>query len=169
MKQLGGMRTSQLAEKYIVKWNKIRNCTLLRNQDKEGVLFYLDKSEEIMRACHKLLRTWRTHGSPLGDCKLKVTMYRTISKTADELNQWRNNSSTDDTLTSLSFPRKNARLNFFSYETSDAERTRALISPSTVDTECPAQERATQHRGFSQIAVGKPIFCVHQSSHQGVT
>jgi len=28
-------------------------------------------------------------------------MYRTISKTADELEQWRDNSSTDDTLTSL--------------------------------------------------------------------
>jgi len=31
-----------------------------------------------------------------------------------------------------------------------------------VDTECPAQERATQHRGFSRIAAGKPIFCVHR-------
>jgi len=29
-----------------------------------------------------------------------------------------------------------------------------------VGTECPAQERATQHRGFSRIAAGKPIFCV---------
>jgi hypothetical protein len=28
-------------------------------------------------------------------------MYRTVSKTADELEQWRDNSSTDDTLTSL--------------------------------------------------------------------
>jgi len=96
------MRTSQLADKYILKRNKIRNqCTLLRNQDEEGVLFYLDKSEEIMRACDKLLRTWKTHGSPLGDRKVKETMYRTISKTADELEQWRDNSSTDNTLTSL--------------------------------------------------------------------
>jgi len=52
IEQLGGMRTSQLADKYIVKRNKIRNqCTLLRNQGEEGVLFYLDKLVEIMRAC----------------------------------------------------------------------------------------------------------------------
>ena len=54
-----------------------------------------------MRACDTLLRTWRTHGSPLGDRKVKETMYRTISKTADEPEQWRDNSSTEDTLTSL--------------------------------------------------------------------
>jgi len=96
------MRTSKLAGKYIVKRNKIRNqCTLLRNQGEEGVLFYLDKLEEIMRACDKLLLTWRTHGSPLGDHKVKETMYRTISKTEDKLEQWRYNSSTGDTLTSL--------------------------------------------------------------------
>jgi len=63
----------------------------------EGVLFYLDKLEEIMRACDNLLRTWRTHGSPVGDRKVREIMYRTI----DELEQWRDNSSTDDTLTSL--------------------------------------------------------------------
>jgi len=102
IEQLGGMRTSKLADKYIVKRNKIRNqCTLLRSQGEEGVLFYLDKVEEIIRACNKLLLTWKTHGPPLGDCKVKETMYRTISKTADELEQWRDNSSTDDTLTSL--------------------------------------------------------------------
>jgi len=96
------MRTSQLADKYIVKRNKIRNqCTLLKNQGEEGVQHYFDKLEEIMRACDKLLRTWMTHGSPLGDRKVKETMYRTISKTADELDQWRDNTSTDDTLTSL--------------------------------------------------------------------
>ena len=67
----------------------------------EGVLFYLGKLEEIMRACDNLLRTWRTHGSPLRDRKVKEIMYRTISKTADELEQWKDNSSTDDTLTSL--------------------------------------------------------------------
>jgi len=88
MEQLGGMRTSQLADKYIVKQNKMRNqCNLLGNQGEEGVLSYLDKLEEIMRACDKLLRTCRTHGSPLGDFKVKETMYRTISKTADELEQ----------------------------------------------------------------------------------
>ena len=65
------------------------------------MLFCLDKLEEIMRACDKLLLLWRTHGSPLGDSKVREIMYRTISKTADELEQWRDNSSTDDTLTSL--------------------------------------------------------------------
>jgi len=68
---------------------------------RRGVLFYLDKLEEIMRACYKLVRTWRTHSSPLRDRRVKETMYRTISKTADELEQYRDNSSTDDTLTSL--------------------------------------------------------------------
>ena len=65
------------------------------------MLFYLDKLEEIMRACDKLLRTGRTHGSSLGDRKVKETMYRTIFKMADELEQWRDNSSTVDTLTFL--------------------------------------------------------------------
>ena len=102
IEQLGGMRTSQPADKYIVKRNKIRNqCTLLRNQGEEGVLFYFDKLKEIMSACDKLLFTGRTHGSPLGDRKVKETMYLTISKTVDKLEQWRDNSSTDDTLTSL--------------------------------------------------------------------
>jgi len=96
------MRTSKLEDKYIVKRNKICNqCTLLRSQGEEGVLLYLDKVEEIIRACDKLLLTWKTHGPPLGDRKVKETMYRTISKTADELEQWRDNLSTDDTLTSL--------------------------------------------------------------------
>ena len=96
------MRTSQLADKYIVKRNKIRNqCTLMKNQGEEGVLYYLDKSEDIMRACDKLVRTWRTHGSPLGDRRVKETMNRTISKTADKLEQWRDNSNTEDTLTFL--------------------------------------------------------------------
>jgi len=85
-----------------VKRNNIRNqCTLLRSQGEEGVLLYLDKVEEITRACNKLLLKWKTHGPPLGDRKVKETMYRTISKTADELKQWRDNSSTDDTMTSL--------------------------------------------------------------------
>ena len=39
IEQLGGMRTSQLADKYIVKRNKIRNqCTLLKNQGEEGFI-----------------------------------------------------------------------------------------------------------------------------------
>jgi len=54
---------------------------LLKNQGEEGVQHYLDKLEELMRACDKLLRTWITHGYPLGDRKVKETMYHTISKT----------------------------------------------------------------------------------------
>jgi len=99
---LEGMTTSKLADKYIVKRNKIRiQCTLLRGQVEDGVVLYLDKVEETIRACDNLLLTWKTHGSPLGDRKVKETMYRMISKTIDELEQWRDNSSTDDTLTSL--------------------------------------------------------------------
>jgi len=110
IEQLGGMRTSQLADKYIIKRNKICNqCTRLRNQGEEGVLFYLDKLVEIMGACDKLLLTWRTHGSPLGDRKVKETMYRTISKTANELEHLRENLSTEDTLTSLTFCRTSER------------------------------------------------------------
>jgi len=100
--QLEGMTTSKLAAKYIVKRNKICNqCTLLRGQGEEGVVLYLDKVEETIRACDNLLLTWKTHGSPLGDRKVKETMYRMISKTINEIEQWRDNSSTDDTLTSL--------------------------------------------------------------------
>ena len=69
------------------------NRTVGRNED--------IKTREIIRACDKLLLTWKTHGSPLGDRKVKATMYRTISKTADETEKWRDNLSTDDTLTSL--------------------------------------------------------------------
>jgi len=36
IEQFGGMRTSQLADKYIANWNKIRNqCTILKNQGEE--------------------------------------------------------------------------------------------------------------------------------------
>jgi len=42
-----------------------------------------------------------THVSPLGDRRVKETMYRTISKMGGKLEQWRDNTSTDDTLTSL--------------------------------------------------------------------
>jgi len=94
IEQLGGIRTS----KYIVKRNKIRNqCTLLWSQGEEGVLFCLDKVEEKIRACDKHLLTWKTHGPPLGDRKVKEIMYQTISKTADELEQRRDNSRTEDT------------------------------------------------------------------------
>jgi len=100
---LEGMTTSKLADRYIVKRNKIRNqCTLLRSQVEDGVVLYLDKVEETTRACNNPLLTCKTHGSPLGDRKVKETMYRMISKTLDELEQWRDKSSTDDTLTFLS-------------------------------------------------------------------
>ena len=99
---LEGMTTSKLADKYIVNRNKIRNqCILLRSQEEEGVVLYLDKVEEKIRACDNPLLTWKTHGSPLGDCKVKETMHRMNFKLTDELEQWRDNSSTDDTLTSL--------------------------------------------------------------------
>ena len=42
-----------------------------------------------------------THGSPLGDRKVKETMYHIISKNEYELEHWRDNMSTDETLTSL--------------------------------------------------------------------
>ena len=51
----------------------------------DGVVAYLDKVEETIRACNNLLLTWKTHGSPLGDRKVKETMHRMISKTIDEL------------------------------------------------------------------------------------
>jgi len=102
VEQLGAMKTAQLADKYIVKCNKIRNqCALLKNIGVEGIQHYLDKLEEIFRACDKLLRALTTHGSPLGDHKVTDTMHQTISKTVDELEQWRDNASTEDTLTSL--------------------------------------------------------------------
>jgi hypothetical protein len=67
----------------------------------DGVVFFPDKIEETIRACDKLLLTWRTHGSPLGDRKVKETMYKMVSRILEEIEQWRENSSTDDTLTSL--------------------------------------------------------------------
>jgi len=96
------MTTSKLADKYIVKRNKIRNqCTLLRVQVEDGVVFFLDKVEETIRVCDNLLLTWKTHGSPLGDWKVKETMYRMVSRILEEIEQWRENLSTDNTLTSL--------------------------------------------------------------------
>jgi len=92
------MTMSKLADKYSVKRNKIRNqYTLLRGQVEDGVLFFLDKVEETIRACDNLLLTWKT----LGDQKVKETMYRMVSRILEERDQWRENSSTDDTLNSL--------------------------------------------------------------------
>ena len=57
--------------------------------------------EETIRACDNLLLTWRTHGTPLGDRKVKETMYKTVGRILEEVKKWRENSSMDDTLTSL--------------------------------------------------------------------
>jgi len=101
IKPLEGMTTSKLADKYIVKRNKIRNqCTLLRGQVEDGVVFFLDKVEETTGAWDSLLLTWKTHGSPQGDRMIKETMYRMASNTLEVIGQWRENSSTDDTLNS---------------------------------------------------------------------
>jgi len=102
VKQLSGIKTTQLADKHIVKRKRIRNqCALLKNIGEEGIQHYLDKPDEIIRACDKLKLTWTKHGSPLGDPKVKETMFQTISKTADELEQWIENSSAEDILTFL--------------------------------------------------------------------
>jgi len=102
IKPMEGMTTSKLADKYINKRNKIRNqCTLLQGQVEDGVVFFLDKVEETIRACDNLLLTWKTHGSPLGNPEVKETMYRMVSRILEEIQQWIENSSTDDTLTSF--------------------------------------------------------------------
>ena len=49
----------------------------------------------------QILLTWKTHGTPLGDRRVKETMHRTVSNILEEIEQWRENSSTDETLTSL--------------------------------------------------------------------
>jgi len=67
----------------------------------EGVVFFLDKVEETTSACDNLLLTWKTHGSPQGDQKVKEKMYSTASRILTEIEQWRDNSSTEDTLNSL--------------------------------------------------------------------
>jgi len=102
IKPLEGMTTSKLADKYTVKRNKIRNqCTLLHGQVEEGVVFFLDKVEETTSACDNLLLTWKTQGSPQGDRKVKEIMYSTASRILTETEQWRDNSSMEDTLNSL--------------------------------------------------------------------
>jgi len=99
---LAGMTISKLADKYITKRNKIRNqITLLRGHVEAGVVFFLDQIEETTSACDNLLLTWKTHGTPLGDRKVKETMHKTVNKILEEIEQWRENSSTDETLTSL--------------------------------------------------------------------
>ena len=65
------------------------------------VVFFLDKIEETTRACDNLLPTLKTHGSPQGVRKVKETMYRLASSILDQIEQWRENSSIDDTLNSL--------------------------------------------------------------------
>jgi len=96
------MTTSKLADKHIVERNKIRNqCTFLRGQAEEGGAFFLDKVEETTSACDNLLLTWKRHESPQGDRKVKETMHCTASRILMEIEQWRDNSSTEDTLTSL--------------------------------------------------------------------
>ena len=96
------MTMSKLTDKYTIKRNKIRaQITLLRGQADCGVVFFLDKVEETISACDNLLLTWRTNGAPLGDQRVKETMYKTVNKILEETEQWRENSSTDDTLTSL--------------------------------------------------------------------
>jgi len=85
-----------------IKRNKIRNqITLLRGQAEDGVAFFLDKVEETINAYDNLLLTWGTHGTPLGDRKVKETIYKTVTRIPEEIEQWRENSSTDDTLSSL--------------------------------------------------------------------
>jgi len=72
------MTTSKLADKYTVKRNKIRNqITLLQGL----LLLYRGKIPP-----HR---------------KVKEPMYKTVSRILEETEQWRENSSTDDTLTSL--------------------------------------------------------------------
>jgi len=96
------MTITKLTDKYTIKRNKIRNqITLLRGQTEEGVAFFLDKIEESINTCDNLLLTWRTHGTPLGDRKVKEIMYETVTKILEEIDHWRDNSSTEDTLDSL--------------------------------------------------------------------
>jgi len=96
------MTITKLTDKYVIKRNKIRNqITLLRGQTEEGVAFFLDKIEETINACDNLLLTWRTHGTPLGDRKVKEFMWETVNKILEEIDHWKDNSSTEDTLDSL--------------------------------------------------------------------
>ena len=87
---LAGMTTSKLADTCTMKRNKIRNqITLLRGHGEAGVVFFLDKIEETINACDNLLLTWKTHGTPLGDRRVKETMHRTVCNILREIEQWR--------------------------------------------------------------------------------
>ena len=82
---LAGMTMSKFTDKYTIKRNKIRNqITLLRGQAEDGVAFFLDKVEKTINACDNLLLTWGTHGTPLGDRKVK-TMYKTVTRILEEI------------------------------------------------------------------------------------
>jgi len=96
------MTMSKLTDKYTIKRNKIQDqITLLRGQAEDGVAFFLDIVKETINACDNLLLTWRTHSTTLGDRKVKETMHKTVTRILEEIEQLRDNSSTDDTLTSL--------------------------------------------------------------------
>ena len=102
IKLLAGMSMNNFTDRYIVKRNKLRNqITLLRVQAEDGVAFFLDKVEETINACDNLLLTWGTHCTPLGDRKVKETMYKTVTRILEEIEQWKENTSTDDTLSSF--------------------------------------------------------------------
>jgi len=102
IQSLAGMTITKLTNKCTIKRNKIRNqITFLRGQAEGGVAFFLNKVEETINTCDNLLLTWRTHGTPLGDRKVKETMYKTVTRILEEIEHWKDNSSTDDTLTSL--------------------------------------------------------------------
>jgi len=76
---------SKLTDKYTIKRNKIRNqLTLLRGQAEGGVVFFLDKVEGTINAYDNLLLTWRTHSTPLGDRRVRKTMYTTVNKILEE-------------------------------------------------------------------------------------
>jgi len=93
IKPLAGMTISKLADKYIIKRNKMQiQITLLRSHVEDGVVCFLDKIEETTSACDNLLLIWKTHGAPLGDRKVKETIHRTVSKILEEIEQWRENS-----------------------------------------------------------------------------
>jgi len=95
------MTITKLTDKYTIK-RKIRNqITLLRGQAEDGVAFFLDKVEETINTCDNLSITWRTHDTPLGDRKVKETMYKTVTRILEETRHRTDKSSTDDTLTSL--------------------------------------------------------------------
>jgi len=101
IKPLAGMSMSKLTDRYIIKRKKIRNqITILRGQAEDGVAFFLDRVEETINACDNLLLTWGTHGTPLGDRKVKETMYKTVTRILEEIEQCGENTSTDDTLSS---------------------------------------------------------------------